>query len=405
MALIKEPMINAQLDKMNHILGSMVRQKMGDTVDLEEIGKMVRRGLASELFDIGDQIIVPWKDTAANVEYSVPLDIVHFGNVTLESGEEVPGMYLQWHYCTPFGVQFDQNEAFWYCTEALAAGTYYFTCGNSWGNNIVSGKSYQFTLTNEVPVGGQLQLGLANSEVGACPDQSPSNWRVRVYKDATTIEPTEILTLTEGTEGTDLGTWSNTTLFGINGLNNMQRSSYGYNRWAQSGIRQFLNSKADKLKWWTAQNVYDRAPNELQTKNGFMSGFSDEFLAQLKPIKITTALNTVSDSGIGTTEDTYDTFFLASKRNENLKEQLSGVEGDVWDYWVRATKGVKPNDYQDYAAPITYAVDNHNSAQTVRLRSASRGGSRITWSVSSSGGVSSGYATVSYRFAPACVIC
>ena len=88
MALIKEPMINAQLDKMNHILGSMVRQKMGDTVDLEEIGKMVRRGLASELFDIGDQIIVPWKDTAANVEYSVPLDIVHFGNVTLESGEE-----------------------------------------------------------------------------------------------------------------------------------------------------------------------------------------------------------------------------------------------------------------------------------------------------------------------------
>jgi hypothetical protein len=316
-------------------------------------------------------------------------------------------MILQCHYCSPYGVQFDANEAFYYCTEALAAGTYYFTLANSWGSNCVSGKSYYFTLTQDVPAGGQLQLGTATSETSALPDTAPANWRVRVYASAAAVAPTEILTLTEGTSGTKLGDLSSSTKYATAGMNNMQRSAYGYNRWGQSGIRQYLNSAADDGKWWTAQNVFDRAPAEHQTKPGFMSGFSDEFLACLQPVKVRTALNTVSDSELGTYEDTYDTFFLPSLEQEYITPQISGIEGEAWEYWKRASGRTTPIPWSTTgAAPITYAINAKTSPQTVRFRSAYRGNSSYAWCVNSSGYVYYYYsAAYAGRFAPACVIC
>ena len=274
------------------MLGLMVEHQLEETQNLHEIHHIVQSGLAPSIFSIGDQINIPWSD--GTTEYVVPMDIVHFGDVTLQDGEVVPGMFLQWHYCTPFGVQFDQNEALLYCDTQLAAGTYHFTCGNSWGNNIVSGKTYQFTLTQPVPAGGQLQIGTATSEIGACPDTTPSNWRIRTYASQATTATIEVVSLTEGNGGTDLGTWSSNTKFGSTGLNNMQRSSYGYNRWSQSALRQYLNSSAAAGAWWTAKNVYDRPPAELASKRGFMAGFGDDFLSIIKPIKITTALPNMS---------------------------------------------------------------------------------------------------------------
>lgn len=392
-------------EKIVRMLGLMVGENIEATHNLHEIHKIVESGLAPETFSIGDQLNIPWSD--GTNQYTVPMDITNFEEVTLSDGEKVPGMILQWHYCTPFGIQFDQNEALYYAENGLTAGTYHFECGNAWGSNIVANKNYQFTLTKSVPAGGQIQIGLADSEVGACPDQNPANWRIRTYASNTTTATIEIVTLIEGTAGTDLGTWSSSQKFSTGGLNNMQRSSYGYNRWSQSALRQYLNSNADKNAWWKPQNVFDRPPVELASQRGFLAGFRDDFLSIIKPIKITTALNTVSDSDFGITEDTYDTFFLPSKRNMNLTEQLENVEGNVWDYWFRATNGQKPVDYKDYAAPITYALNAKTSAQTVRLRSASRGGAYNTWYVNSYGGVgnSYGYAATSYRFAPACAIC
>ena len=390
-------------NKIVKMLGLMVGKNLDATQDLHEIHKIVQGGLAPEIFSIGDQLNIPWSD--GTDQYVVPMDVVNFEEVTLSDGEKVPGMILQWHYCSPFGVQFDQNEALYYAENGLAAGTYHFKCGNGWGTNIVANKSYQFTLTKEVPAGGQIQIGTATSEVGACPDKNPSEWRIRTYSSNTTAETIEIVSLTEGTDGTDLGVWSSSQKFSTGGLNNMQRSSYGYNRWSQSALRQYLNSKEDKAAWWKPQNVFDRPPAELASRRGFLAGFDEDFLSILKPIKITTALNTLSDQDLGTTEDTYDTFFLPSKRNMNLQEQLANVEGNVWDYWFRATDGQKPENYKEYAAPITYAINAKTSAQLVRLRSAYRGNANLTWCVSSYGNVSNNLATSSHRFAPACAIC
>lgn len=77
--------------------------------DYETIAKIVRAGLASTYFHIGDQIITTYTDTSGN-EYEMPWDIVAFNDATLESGVVVPGMVIQSHYATVEEIQFDAAE-------------------------------------------------------------------------------------------------------------------------------------------------------------------------------------------------------------------------------------------------------------------------------------------------------
>ena len=402
-----------QLDVLNANLAAIAAAK-SDTIftDYSAIARIVRQGFGPQYFQIGDQINVKYTDpTNSETVYDWPFDVVHHGNVTLEDGEVVPGMFLQAHYCSPYGVMFDQSEALYYCSDALPAGTYNFTIGSTWGEsgNVVAGKSYSFTTTQQVPAGGQVRVGKATeSDPWSAPDTSPSAWKVHTYASPSATETIETgLALTEGAQGTSLGTTTTEILYGNEGINNLYRAGYGYNRWSQSGIRQYLNSNAAKGAWWTPKNNFDRPPAQLPTYPGFMAGLEEDFLAVLKPVKVTTALNTKSDSAIGTSEDTYDTFFLASLQQQYITPQLADVEGETWEYWKRAVGSTSPVQwYQDGAFPKTYAINAKTSAQDVRLRSASRTGAAYPWYVNSSGGVISYYgATWAGRFSPACVIC
>ena len=151
----------------------------------------------------------------------------------------------------------------------------------------------------------------------------------------------------------------------------MQRAAYGYNRWGQSAMRQFLNSSAAADAWWTPQNPYDRRPDQLAMLPGFMAGFDEAFLNIIQPVKVVTALNTVSDSEIGTTEVTYDTFFLASLEQEYCVPQLSGVEGEYWEYWKRRLGLSSPQGSgaaNTNPSHIRYAYNARTSAQACRLR-------------------------------------
>ena len=120
-----------------------------------------------------------------------------------------------------------------------------------------------------------------------------------------------------------------------------------------------------------------------------------------------TALNTVTDSGDGTTETTFDKIFLPSLQQIFNEPQLADAEGEAWEYWKRAlglTTYAKhhPEVYEVYK---TYAINAKTAAQACRLRSAYRGYANLTWSVNTGGYV--GYYTAYYagRCAPACVIC
>lgn len=363
------------------------------------IAGIVRKGLAPKVFNIGDQLIHKWTDGSAN--YDMPHDIVHFSDVELKNGEIVPGMFMQWHFCSPFCVQFDAEEAFYYAETELAAGTYNVIVGENWGKYCKKNEVYQFTLTKPVPAGGQI------AGFTGMPDQAPANWRVSTYESAESTTPIETVTPSAGSNGTNLGTL---TAAGDGKLNSIQRVAYGYNRWSQSAIRQYLNSAAAAGQWWKPQNKWDRPPAELASHAGFLAGYSDDFIAAIKAVKVRTALNTVTDAAEGTYEDTYDKIFLPSLEQEFITPQASGIEGDAWEYWKKAVERSTPTPwYKTFAEgghPITYAINAKTSAQSVRLRSVHRGGAGNTWYVYSSGYVNGDDgAAFSNRFAPACVIC
>lgn len=375
-----------------------------DITEFSQIAEIVKRGKAREFFLIGDQIVVTWSPDG-NTTYDMPFDVVDFGPAKDANGViHNNAMWLQSHYALP-GLQFDGNEAFYVPTDEMPAGTYYFTIGNNWGTHCVQGKIYEFTTTKKVAANGQLVLGTATSNTSGLPDTAPANWRVRTYDSGRQETPNEILTLTEveSSSGTDLGTLSSSTVYKTSGINNMQRSAYGYNRWGQSAMRQWLNSSEDIENWWIQKNAFDHRPDQLGTMRGFMAGLPDEFISIVKPVKMTTALNTVTDSGIGSSEDTVDRFFLASLQQEYCAPQVSDIEGSSWEYWTNRL-GTQQARYSTSAEHIRYLISNHTSAQYVRLRSAYRSDASYMWYFNASGGLYNGYATSAYATAPACVI-
>ena len=382
-----------KLHTQNLLLDILAGATLEHTQNLEEIANIVRSGDANKVFNIGDQIIVPWKDVAANKTWSMPFDVVHFGNVTLEDQESVPGMFLQAHYAHPFGIQFSHPRAFLKCPSGLAAGTYQITFGAAFGDYIAANDVMSFTITADVPENGRLAC--------SAPGTQKASVKVMVYAaDGKTILET-VDTAWEAT-GTDLGTLASDSRSG--NLNALQEIGWGYNNYKASAIRQYLNGSAAAGSWWTPQDGWDIAPTELTTKAAFLGGFDDDFLAAIKPVKVSQAQNTKTDDG--TTQDMYDRVFLPSLQEMHFSPQVTDAEGVDWEYWKRVS-GSSAALATGTAFPQmrTFGLDNKNSAQTVRLRSAYRGYANNTWIVYTSGQATYSGAHASLRFAPAVVIC
>lgn len=367
--------------------------KLENITTWDQISGLVRNGYAQKIFDFGDWINEKWTDTAATKEYEYPWRVNHFENVELEDGEIVQGMFLQAHYAHPFGVQFSQARAFLKCPDGLTAGTYNVKLERDWGSNAKANTYWQFTLTKDVPKGGRL------SGFIQMPDVASSNWKVISYA-ADAITKLETVPVTSGQDGTALGTLQYATRNG--NLNSMQETAYGWNRWKTSALRQYLNSEQAKGKWWTPQDEWDIAPDQLATKDGFLCGMPADMLKALKTVKVVTYANTVQDGGEA--DITYDRVFLPSLEQLFINPQIAG-EGTVHEYWQRRSgMKTKMQQYQTYPRMISYAVENHTSPQNVRLRSAFRGHANSTWCVNSSGYVNYYYAWSANRFSPLVVV-
>lgn len=396
-----------ELEHHKTVIDILVKKDFSQFGDWEEIQQIVRNGDAADVFSVGDQLIVPWESGGSTkYNYNVPLDVVHFGMAEKQDGSIVPAMTLQWHYCTgPEFMPFDGNEALYYCEEAIPAGTVVtWKAAVTWGSkSIIANTIFKATLTKAVPAGGCLQL------ITGAVDKVIAEWRLYSYADMTTLTATETVSVetTSAQEGLFLGSWQVAQAYGSDSnLNQMHRSNYGYNRWSQSLVRQWLNSDAAADAWYTQQNKFDRPSAECAAQRGFLAGFQDDFLAVLTPVKVTTALNTVTDAQIGTTEDTFDTWFLPSLEEEYFVPQLAGVEGEAWDYWKEriGTEAPWPQGKIDKNY-IRYGIDGTAASRSVRLRSAALGYGGYAWFVSPAGSAYYTNATNAYRCAPACVIC
>lgn len=383
-----------KLHTQNLLLDIIAGATLEHTQNLEEIANIVRSGDGNKVFNIGDQVIIPWNDPVADKTWSMPFDVVHFGNVTLEDQESVPGMFLQAHYAHPFGVQFSHPRAFYKCPSGLAAGTYYITITAASGDNVGAGDVVCFTTTVAIPENGRIG-GLDNA-----PGTAKSNWKIKTY-DADGKTVLETITPTFSANGTSLGSLGATR---DTNMNCASEAYYGCNNYKNSALRQYLNSGAAAEAWWTPADGWDIAPDQI-IKAGFLAGFQNDFLSVIKPVKVSQATNTVIDDG--STESVYDRFFLPSLKEMHIEPQDNdGAEGEIWEYWKRASGSSTPLARSaTYPQMRTFGLDNKNSAQTVRLRSAYRSSASHVWYVYAPGYVSYSTAYTASRFAPACVIC
>lgn len=368
------------------------------TVDVSswtKIRNLRKSGLAEKVFAVGDIIDDTWTDVAAPKEYPYQWHVADFQPIELQNGDTEASMLVQAHWAHPFGVQFSHQRAFLACPDGLPVGSYYFTIESAWGNNVKAGDIVCFKTTKIVPAGGRV------SGCYGAPDQAKANWRIYTHSaDGKTQIETITPTFAKTDSATNLGTQHLNKREG--NLNSTQEMAYGWNRWKTSALRQYLNSEAAKGAWWTAQDEWDVAPDELKNKAGFLSGCSADFLSALQIVKVTTFANTVNDGGGEDT--TYDRVFIPSMEQMYCAPQIKG-EGTYLEYWKQRSGATAPlAQWGTYPNIITYAVENHTSPQSMRLRSAFRGGADGAWCVGSSGVVGSYGASLASRFAPLVVI-
>lgn len=401
--------LNTSIAAQNSLLAQIVRNGAKDlSMTWGQVKNIIASRSANLVFSIGDQFTVKWSD--GTTEYDVPLDVTDFGTGYDQQGNEHPKMTLQWHYTLPFDTCYNPRDAFYVAGDSgLAAGTYNVVMGYSNGT-VVKGKTYQFTLANALPKGGQL-LGF----FGAW-DSKPENWKVYSFADCNAATATETVAVTEGSGGSNLGTFLEKAPNGD--LNSLQRVAYGSNNPDNPCIMQYLNTDSDQFaKVWKPQDKFSHVPCDAVTwgatssKQGFLKGFPEDFLAVIGGLRVDTCTNYVCDGGTGDQPNVvscYPKFYLPSLEQMYIncnESSVNGKEGSSWPYnrLAAGTKNRLPL-WQTFPQMRSYAINAKTTPQGVFLRSPSRGGACGVFSVSSSGILGNAGACFGYRVRPACDI-
>ena len=290
----------------------------------EDVGKILERGLASEYWEPGDQLKV--KKTIGSTTETLIFDILGFDYDTPIDANVKHTMSLAMHSIYSYNeIPFDPREAFYYCADGLTAGTYYFNMGvQPWFAGDV-GKNMQFTLTKNVPAGGQLVMNQSyNATLIGSTISSFSSGMDRVELEKVTVS--------EGNTGTNLGTIAHTV---SGNFNSFDRTVLGSNNWQQSSDRRYLNSNAagapsNTIASWYGAPATNWDRPVISTKPGFLYGIEQGFLNLLVNVKKRTALNTVTDGG-GYIDLDEKVFFMSMTecnlgKNNNVNETSFGID-------------------------------------------------------------------------------
>ena len=331
---------------------------------------------------LGDEIVV--HETAS----TVIADVIGIDEEIPSDPKYTHSVTLQLHDCFT-SLQFDEREALFYAESAMPAGTYHFTLREqSWYAADVN-KTFEFTLTQALAAGSQICVTNAyNAAI--------TSGKVKTYSGGMSTTAIETVDITEGNGGTDLGDVRN-ALVGQN-TNSIQRALLGSNNWANSAMRQWLNSSAAAGSVWTPKTKFDRPPSWVSSIAGFLNGMDEDFVKAVGTVKKTTALNTVTDGGGKVESD--ERFFLLSRSEVYGGNEVAGGEGAAYSYYA---------DYSDLSGAGTGADTNrikyrNNAVQYWWLRSPNVPYAFYVRYVNTTGIVGNDGAYISIGVAPACAI-
>lgn len=381
--IVSEETFAEKMDTQNKFLAAILSAQGGSIkpTGWADVQALVRSGLASKVFAIGDQLVCKKSDT------TLVWDVIGIDHDEPTDKQFTHSMTLQLHDCLSATMQYDAPEALYFAETELAAGTYCFTIQDydaTYGGN----KTYNFTLTKPVPAGGQITFGWSYQTQAA-------NAKISTYESRTSTTAIETVGVTVGSAGISLGTTDGNSP----NVNHIHRVRYGSNNPLENAMRQFLNSDKVAGKVWTPQTNYDRPPSWVASTAGFMNGLDSDFLAVLGKTHKVTCLNTVTDGGGSVTQD--DIFFLLSRREVFCGNEVASViEGEPYPYY---------SDYSDYESANTGADKNrikyrNGTAQYWWLRTPDAGNGGNVRYVHATGYLYSSSASSGHGVAPACNI-
>lgn len=359
----------------------------------EDIKNAVRLGLGEKLFSVGYEFTTLDTDTKQNIIWVVRTHDYHIAannKLTHTMTLEAKNVYSLSSGAQK-AVQYDATEAFYYAEQELAAGTYNITIANQAWYTADNGKTFQFTLATAVPAGGQLVFAMTYNA-------TLEGKSVKSYANKTTTTALETVTLTEGSEGTSLGTTNGSSP----NVNHMHRAIFGSNNYAQSAVRQWLNSGAAAGSAWAPTNVFDRPASWATSYNGFMHGLPADFLAVVQPAVLACRTNSLFEI------ESLDGTAFAINQLYNLKVDkfflLSRPE--IFGDWDSASykDGTQLEYYNGLTATERIKRDAAGTARNAWLRSPNPSNANSARLDNSSGEVSGSSAYDGYGAAPACII-
>ena len=358
----------------------------------KNIQLIVRSGLAPQYFPVGYEFTTHDSTEDNDIIWRV------VGHNTIKAANELLKytMILETKYVYSnssrnyISLQFDAPEAL-YCTETeLQAGTYNFTLLAGYDTNYGGGKTYSFILTKPVPAGGVIMFPWGYN-------QQASETKISTYATQTDTSAIETVGVTEGANGTSLGTADGSTP----NMNHTHRIRYGSNNYAQSAARQWLSSKEAVGNVWKPQTKFDRPPTWANSRAGFVAGLPEDFLAAVQPAIVPCRTNSVYEVNsldgkeftISQTYNLQDRFFLLSRP-------------EIYGTWDNAE--VKDGDALEYYTGLIDAerikYDPSGSARNCWLRSPSPGNASYVRRVNTSGALYNDNALNALAAAPACII-
>ena len=347
-----------------------------------DVRNAVRLGLGARLFPPGYEFEV----VCPNRSFTIPFVVRGHDTILAKNSKLTHAMILEHKYvyghngAAYSGVQFDAPEALCYVENGLSAGTYHFNWNDS---NGLSVGDYQFTLASGIPPRGQITI-------------NTSAQTVTTYASvgATTAIESNVQ-LSQGTDGTDLGTT------GSGNLNHVHRILWGNNNYAQSAARQLINRAEAADDVWAPVSKFDRPPSWATSLEGFAHVLDPEFLAVVEtaaiPCRTSNVFEAASLDGTqfttASTYTLYDKFFLLSRPE---------IFGD-WDS-ASIKDGVQLEYYVGLSNAERIRRDKNGSARYCFLRSPYPGNANYVRYLSTYGDLNYNNASNSYGVAPACII-
>lgn len=310
-----------------------------------DVQKLVRLGLASAVFNIGDQIVTKWY-TDEGEEATMTWDIIGIDVDTPADSQYTHSLTLQAHDVMT-KVAFNPPEALFVNRgeNEIPAGTFNFT---------VDDTVYRFTLTNAIPAGGCLVLPLSSATAAIN--------SVELYEDIFTdgaVNAVEVVTVTAGSGGTALS-----TLGAVN--TNKQRMYGGGQRWKESVMRAYLNTDGDYIAKDTL-GEFTRLCGDLAEMTPFYTNMDEDLIEAIGEVTKRTAVPEIDGGG---TDLTNDKLFLLAATEVNGSGYET--EGAAYPYYDGAGNAERKKQYQ--GSNYAWRLRSCNSSNAYTVRNVTTGG-------------------------------